>query len=116
LRETFHVTLILPEGERHTIEVGRDEYILSAAWRQGLDLPSMCRQGWCLTCAGRVEGAGEWDQSHSLRYFPQDRAEGYILLCTARPRSDLVIRTHQRVAMRDQRGRHGLPAPRGGTS
>ena len=72
----------------------------------------MCLQGWCITCAAHVEGPGEWDQSASLRYYPQDREAGFILLCTARPRSDLVIRTHQRLAMRDHRIALGLPTPR----
>src|SRR6266699_2492555 len=86
---------------------------LIAAYRQGFDLPSMCLQGWCITCAARVEGPGEWDQSASLRYFPQDREAGFILLCTAQPRSDLVIRTHQRLALRDHRLACRLPTPRG---
>ncbi len=86
--------------------------ILVVAYHAGYDLPSMCLQGWCITCAARVEGPGEWDHSASLRYFPQDRKAGFILLCTARARSDLVIRTHQRVAMRDHRLANSLPTPR----
>src|SRR5947209_2787457 len=103
---THTVTLILPDDSRFDVEIGEEEFILTAAYRAGLDLPSMCLQGWCITCAGRVEGGGEWDQSASLRYYPQDHEAGFILLCTARPRSDLVIRTHQRVAMRDYRLAH----------
>ena len=60
----------------------------------------------------RVEGPGERDQSASLRYFPQDREAVFILLCTALPRSDLVIRTHQRTALRDRRIALRLPTPR----
>ena len=92
--------------------MAEDEIILIAAYREGFDLPSMCLQGWCITCAGRVEGPGDWDQSASLRYFPQDREDGFILLCTAQPMSDLVIRTHQRIALRDHRLALGLPTPR----
>jgi ferredoxin len=106
------VTFIWPDGQEARLEVSEDEFLLTAAYRAGLDLPSMCLQGWCITCAGRVEGPGEWDQSASLRYFPKDREAGFILLCTARARSDLVIRTHQRIAMRDNRLAHGLPTPR----
>jgi ferredoxin len=73
--------------------VAEDEFILATAYREGFDLPSMCLQGWC--------------------YFPQDREAGFILLCTAQPRSDLVIRTHQRAAMRDHRLACRLPTPRG---
>ncbi len=108
-----NVELILPDDTRARLEVAENEFILSAAYRAGLDLPSMCLQGWCITCAARVEGEGEWDQSASLRYYKKDYENRFILLCTARPRSDLVIRTHQRVALRDHRIACGLPTPRG---
>ena len=42
----------------------------------------------------------------------KDRGAGFLLLCTARPQSDLVVRTHQRVAKRDHRLARGLPTPR----
>jgi ferredoxin len=107
------VELLFPDGSQACLAVGEEEFILSAAYRAGLDLPSMCLQGWCITCTGRVEGGGDWDQSAARRYFPQDREAGFILLCTARPRSDLRIRTHQREALRDHRLALGLPTPRG---
>jgi ferredoxin len=110
---SHRVTFVLPDGSQTCLEVGEDEYLLEAAYRAGLDLPSMCLQGWCITCAGRVEGEGQWDQSASLRYFPEDREAGFILLCTARARSDLRIHTHQRVALRDYRISRKLPTPRG---
>lgn len=103
----------MPDGNEARVEVDEKEFILAAAYRAGLDLPSMCLQGWCITCAGRVEGTGAWDQSASRRYFAEDRAAGFILLCTARPLSDLRIRTHQREALRDHRLALGLPTPRG---
>ena len=104
---------MLPNDEERVISVRGDEFILTAAYREGIDLPSMCLQGWCVTCAGRVVGKGAWDQSASLRYYEADREAGFILLCTARPLSDLLIRTHQRIQLRDFRIKHGLPVPRG---
>jgi ferredoxin len=56
---------------------------------------------------------GEWDQFASRRFYPEDREGGFILLCTARPLSDLVVRTHQHEAMRDHRLDRGLPTPGG---
>ena len=112
LVKTYKVRLIQPDGSEFLLDVPENEAILVAAFRAGLDLPSMCLQGWCLSCAGHVEGGGEWDQSESRRYYPADRDAGFILLCTAYPRSDLVIHTHQRLAMRDHRDAHNLPAPR----
>jgi ferredoxin len=106
------VELIAPEGTTLRLEVSEDQTIWDAAAEAGTTLPHTCLQGWCLSCAGKVL-AGEWDQSEALRYFPADREAGFILLCTARPRSPLRILTHQKAAMRDHRLAHGLPAPRG---
>ncbi len=106
----YSITLLTPTGE-HTIRVRANEHIWDAAARQGIRLPALCHQGYCLTCAGRLEGAGEVDQSDSEAYFPQDREAGYVLLCTGRPRSDLRIRTHQQYAMRKHRTLLQLPSP-----
>jgi ferredoxin len=111
-RSTYCITFILPNETQTCLEVADDERILIAAYRAGLDLPSLCLQGWCNTCAARVEGKGAWDQSASLRYYPVDRSAGFILLCTATPRSDLCLRTHQRAALRHHRLSHKLPTPR----
>lgn len=106
----FQVKLLMPDATR-TISVAADEYIWDAALRHGIKLPALCHQGWCLTCAARLEGPGEVDQSASTGYFPQDKAEGFSLLCTAKPRSDLTVRTHQSAQMRRHRITKGLPAP-----
>lgn len=106
----YTVTLLMPHAD-HSIRVADDEHIWDAALKQGVKLPALCHQGWCLTCAGRIEGPGETDQSDSVSYFPQDREAGFVLLCTGKPRSDLRIRTHQAVEMRRHRLRNNLPAP-----
>ncbi|HEY0606958.1 MAG TPA: 2Fe-2S iron-sulfur cluster-binding protein [Herpetosiphonaceae bacterium] len=108
----WRVHIALPDGSTATVMVGADEYILDAAARAGLVLPSLCRQGWCIACAARL-CSGEVDQTDALRYYPQDRAAGFVLLCTARPRSDLSIVSHQSEALRRHRDACGLPAPRG---
>jgi ferredoxin len=108
--ETFWVAL-LHDGDEHSIPVNRDEHIWDAAFKNGIVLPALCHQGYCLTCAGRLEDDGEVDQSDSLLYLPEDREAGFVLLCTAKPRSDLRIRTHQAKQMREFRKRKGLPAP-----
>ncbi len=101
-----------PEGERVRVPVDEDEYLLFAARRAGLSLPSTCLQGWCITCAGRIV-EGEVDGSEALRFYEEDARRNFVLLCSAYPRSDLVIRTHQKEEMRAHRQEHGLPAPRG---
>ncbi len=111
MARTYPVELITPDGTVH-LEVGEDEAVLDAAARAGLDLPHTCVRGWCLTCAGRLL-AGEAAHSAALRYYPEDREAGFILLCSARSRSALRIRTHQKAAMQAHRIAWGLPAPRG---
>jgi ferredoxin len=109
-REVFRVDLLLPDREC-SIQVAVDKHIWDAAFAAGITLPAMCHQGYCLTCAGRLENGGEVDQSDSLEYFPEDREAGFVLLCTGKPRSALRIRTHQQMEMRRHRKEKGLLAP-----
>ena len=108
---THRVSIQLP-GRSVDIAVREDDVILAAARAQGLDLPSLCEQGWCITCACWVL-AGQVDQSASRRFYPQDRDGGFALICTGRPRSDLVLRPGATEALRAHRDRHHLPVPRG---
>ena len=109
---TYRITFRLPDGSETTLSVQNDRHILETALEAGLDLPYSCLQGWCLTCAARVID-GAIDQRDSRRYFSQDRKEGFALLCTGRPRSDCVVETHARDAMRRARDAHRLPYPKG---
>jgi ferredoxin len=106
----FKVVLLLPNEER-SVEVGIEEHIWDAAFTAGVELPALCHQGRCLTCAGRLESCGEVDQSDSVNYYPQDRESGFVLLCTGKPRSSLRIRTHQQSEMRKHRIQNRLSAP-----
>jgi ferredoxin len=108
----YRVLLELPDGTARTIEADGDEYVLHAARKAGVALPSLCEQGWDLACAVRVL-EGRLDESDARRYFPEDEAAGFGLICRGKPRSDLRLRTHQTAAMRAHRRAHGLPAPRG---
>jgi ferredoxin len=108
---TYQVVYVTP-GREVAVEVGEKDYLLEAAAGAGLELPYMCLQGWCTTCAGRILD-GQVDQSEARRFYPQDAAAGFVLLCSAYPRSDLQILTHQRDAMRAHRRALGLPTPRG---
>jgi ferredoxin len=94
------------------VRAGAEDHVLDAARRSGLDLPSACEQGWDLACAVEVL-EGRLDHADARRYYPEDEAAGFALICTARPLSDLRLRTHRNAAMREHRRSHGLPAPRG---
>jgi ferredoxin len=106
---SFRVVLETPDGLR-SIDCGPNESILNAAAAQGIELPVICRQGRCLTCAGRlIQGTVEHYRPDA--YFPEDKAAGFILLCRAMARSDLRILTHQEWEMRAHRLAQNLPAP-----
>jgi ferredoxin len=70
-----------PDAQEVALDVDADESVWDAATREGIGLPSMCLPGWCTTCAERVLD-GEFDPAEALRYYPEDRAAGFILLCT----------------------------------
>ena len=106
----FRVTLSTPLGSR-SISVGSNEHLWEAARAAGIVLPAICHQGQCLSCAGKLLQPGEFDSSDAVVYFPEDRAAGFVLLCAAKPRSDLHIQTHAEEEMRRHRLRLGLPAP-----
>jgi ferredoxin len=106
---SFCVALKTPQGPRSFL-CGANEYVWDAAARNGIALPAICHQGRCLTCAGRLLG-GSVDQHDAAAYFPEDKAAGFILLCRAKPLSDLRILTGQQWEMRAHRIAHSLPAP-----
>ena len=107
--QIFRVILETPDGT-FPITCHANQYVWDAGAAAGIRLPAICHQGYCLTCAARLI-EGEVDQSHSRQYFPEDRAAGFVLPCTARPLSDLRLLTHQEWEMRRYRKDHGLPAP-----
>lgn len=106
----FDIILVTPYGLR-TIRARATEHIWDEAKSAGINLPAICHQGRCLTCAGKLVEPGEFDPGDAVSYYPQDREAGYVLLCTAKARSNLRIRTHMQTEMRDHRKEIGLPAP-----
>jgi ferredoxin len=112
---SYKVTFITKDRQVQT-EARDDVYLLDVAAAAGLDLPYMCLQGWCTTCAGRIlegEAEGYVDQSEAQRIYPEDTAAGFVLLCSAYARSDVRILTEQKEELRTLRRSLGLPTPRG---
>jgi ferredoxin len=74
MTERYDVELILPDGETARVEVRADESVWDAATRAGIKLPSMCLQGWCTTCSGRVlEGELEHAEAPAMAIAQSER-------------------------------------------
>ena len=66
--------------------------VLDAAQGAGLGLPHSCRSGHCGSCRARLlSGEIHYPNGPPLGLSAQEKAEGYVLLCQARPRTDLTV-------------------------
>ncbi|MGE5655247.1 MAG: 2Fe-2S iron-sulfur cluster-binding protein [Actinomycetota bacterium] len=79
-------------GDRYTVQVPEDRYILHSAENQGFSLPFSCRNGACTSCAVRVL-SGELYQPEAMGLSGELQQQGYALLCVSYPRSDLEVET-----------------------
>jgi len=84
-------TVLLKPHERH-IGASADRSVLDAALDSGLNLPHSCKSGHCSSCRARLL-AGEIAYPHGLPagITESEAATGFVLLCQARPRSDLTL-------------------------
>jgi ferredoxin len=84
----FTVTLANRDAQR--FEVDGEQVLLAALESQGVSLPYGCRYGGCISCAAKLL-AGEVDQSDGVALNGRQLADGYVLLCVARPKSDCTL-------------------------
>jgi len=90
--ETFNVHLE-PGGQ--ALRVNADENVLAAALAAGIPLPHSCRAGRCASCKARLL-SGEIAYPGDVLppgIVASEAARGEVLLCQARPRSDLRVAT-----------------------
>ncbi|MEB3292828.1 MAG: 2Fe-2S iron-sulfur cluster-binding protein [Synechococcales bacterium] len=91
---SYKVTLINPhQNFTQTIDVPNTQFILYEAAEHQIKIPFECMVGACATCQGKLI-EGTVDQSE--QFFLSDRqvAEGYVLLCVAKPTSDCTLEVH----------------------
>ncbi len=80
---------VQPSG--YSFNVYQHETILEAALRQGYFFPHKCRNAICGTCKGKLL-SGEIDYGNVvIRALNAEEQKSYILFCSAKPKSDLVI-------------------------
>ncbi|WP_432878084.1 FAD-binding oxidoreductase [Kribbella sp. CA-245084] len=74
------------------IEVGEEEKILDAAFRQGIHLMHGCREGQCSACKSYLlEGDIQMERYSTFACNDAEVAEGYVLLCKSHAYSDCTI-------------------------
>lgn len=86
------------EKEGETIEVATNENLLEAGEDEGWDLPYACREGQCLSCAGRVTDgdAHEYMRMANNEVLSDEEIEqGYILTCVAYPTDEFTLETNE---------------------
>jgi len=85
-----HTVRIIPH--ERLISVPESLPVLAAAQLAGLPLPHSCRSGRCGSCRARLlSGRIEYAAGPPLGLSAQESREGYVLLCQALARSDLVV-------------------------
>jgi len=89
--ESFQIFTVTVEPAGLQYDVEGDLSLLEAAEMSRVQLPSSCRNGTCRTCmcrmlSGEVSYAIEWPGLTA-----EEKAEGYVLPCVARPLSNVVL-------------------------
>jgi CDP-4-dehydro-6-deoxyglucose reductase len=73
-----------------------DQSLLDAALGASLNLPHSCKSGNCGSCRARLlQGEVHYPNGPPLGLSDAEAAEGFVLMCQARARSDLCIEIHQ---------------------
>jgi propane monooxygenase reductase component len=86
----IHTVRFEPVGIEMEVEEG--EWVLDAAFRQGIAVPHGCREGQCSSCKCLLlEGEAEVEDYSTFALPDYDRDSGHILLCRSYAYSDLTI-------------------------
>lgn len=84
---------VAPAGLQYDVE--GDLTLLEAAEMSRIEMPSSCRNGTCRTCvcrlvSGEVAYTVDWPGLSA-----EEKAEGYVLPCVARPTTNVVLEQTQ---------------------
>ena len=86
---TFEITI---KPSDHRFECEADETILAGALRGGLLLPYGCRDGACASCKSRlISGDVDYGVYQASTLSEQEKVQGFVLPCVAKPRSALTL-------------------------
>ena len=85
----FHATL-LPAGQR--FDAPADASLLKSGLRAMVAMRSSCRNGTCRACLCRLDSGKVAYEIEWPGVSADEKREGYVLPCVARPLSDVVLR------------------------
>jgi CDP-4-dehydro-6-deoxyglucose reductase len=89
-----------PSGHQFQVEEG--EAVLAAALRQGFVLPYGCKNGACGSCKSKIlSGSVDYGVYQAKTLTDEEKAQGKVLLCQAKPLSDLVLEARTIGAAKD---------------
>ena len=84
------VTVTLANQGNASFEVSTHKPLLSSLRAEGIELPYGCEYGGCITCAAKLL-EGTIDQRSQVALNNRQIANGYVILCVARPLSDCIL-------------------------
>ena len=86
------IALNFEDGITKFIDADESESIADAAYRQSINVPLDCTNGVCGTCKA-FRQSGEFDPGSYIEdaLSSVEAAEGYVLCCQAKAKSDMVI-------------------------
>ena len=83
---------LVADGARFRFSCDDGRPLLDEGLRLGLDLSFGCRMGSCGMCAARLV-RGRVEHVSQVFLSKEQLEEGFVLLCQARPGSDVVLET-----------------------
>ena len=83
-------TITLANRDNASFSVAGRRPLLDELRDQEVDLPYGCKYGGCITCAAKLI-EGEVDQRAQVALNNRQIANGYVILCVARAKSDCTF-------------------------
>ena len=105
----YNIALQFEDGVTRIVQCEPDELVCDAAYGAKINIPLDCRDGACGTCKCRCE-SGEYEMGVYIEdaLTEDEAAQGYVLTCQMRPKSDCVVRVPaSAAACKTEVGSHG---------